>query len=79
MIKKLIKRIKLPTPKSGKLLSVLGAVIGVGGGAAIVNEVSLTNDLVYDVIVLVAITVITMVSGSAQVPKELKDQLKKQE
>lgn len=79
MLKKLIKRIKLPTPKIGKIISVLGGVVGVGGGVAIANEVTITNEFVFDVVVLIAITIITIVSGSAQVPAEFKKLLQKEE
>lgn len=76
MLRKLIKRIGLPTPKIGKIITGIGAVLGIGGGTAvIVNEITLTNDFVIDIVVIIAITVITIVSGSAQIPPELKDKL----
>jgi len=73
--RKVLQRISLPTPKVGKIIAGAGAILGLGGGAAISNQITLTNDLLLDVIIIVAITVITIVSGAAQVPQKLKDQL----
>ena len=64
-MKKLIKRIGLPTPPIGKLLRGAATVLGIGGAAASGGD---TEFIIY-LVVLVAVLWIT---GDMQVVKEFK-------
>ncbi|PKD43745.1 hypothetical protein [Rhodohalobacter barkolensis] len=71
-IKRLTKRISLPTPPIGKALRAIGTAIGIGSGTLLG-----TGEMTYAI--MVAATVLVFwISGDLQVAKEFKEIIKQQ-
>ena len=75
-IAKFISRIKLPDTKLGNILKTVGALVGIGGTAAVTLApgllFELTGDTVVDVVIVIVSGVVIYFSGKYPVPDSHK-------
>ena len=75
---KILKRLKLPDTRAGKILQGIGAVVGIGGiSATSIGMFELTGDTTVDMTIILCTTAIILFGGKVQIPEQYEKELEK--